>query len=213
FSWSSFTFLKQAPKSEAVVMIVTVAVILYTSNLAIGVVIGVILSTFIFVANISRLHIEIIDGIYKVKGPLFFASTSMFIKKLEIASESKVIIDFEDSQIWDESAVGAMLKVKDKLKKNGQSVHFTGLNTSSQHLYNKVTYRGGSSMRIAVAIDGSDYAFRAAEHAVTLAKHFPTSEIIIIFVKDYSKAKDEYLTAQSVESMDLKREQKIQPII
>src|SRR5699024_2269008 len=73
FSWSSFTFLKQAPKSEAVVMIVTVAVILYTSNLAIGVVIGVILSTFIFVANISRLHIEIIDGIYKVKGPLFFA--------------------------------------------------------------------------------------------------------------------------------------------
>ena len=139
FSWSSFTFLKQAPKSEAVVMIVTVAVILYTSNLAIGVVIGVILSTFIFVANISRLHIEIIDGIYKVKGPLFFASTSTFIKKLEIASESKVIIDFEDSQIWDESAVGAMLKVKDKLKKNGQSVHFTGLNTSSQHLYNKFT--------------------------------------------------------------------------
>lgn len=68
-------------------------------------------------------------------------------------------------------------------------------------------------MKIAVAIDGSDYAFRAAEYAVTLAKHFPTSEIIIIFVKDYSKAKDEYLTAQSVESMDLKREQKIQPII
>src|SRR5699024_3854386 len=68
-------------------------------------------------------------------------------------------------------------------------------------------------MKIAVAIDGSDYAFRAAEHAVTLAKNFPTSEIMISFVKDYSKAKDEYLTAQSVESMELKREQKIQPII
>src|SRR5699024_3860482 len=111
FSWSSFTFLKQAPKSESVVMIVTVAVILYTSNLAIGVVIGVILSTFIFVANISRVHNELIDGRYKVKGPLFFAIKSYFIKKLEIASESEVLIDFEDSQIWDESAVGAMLKV------------------------------------------------------------------------------------------------------
>src|SRR5699024_8195387 len=139
FSRSTFTFLKKTPKSEAVVMTVTVTVILYTSNLAIGDVIAGIGSTCIFVANISRLHVEIIDSIYKVKGSLFFASTSTFIKKLEIASESKVIIDFEDSQIWDESAVGAMLKVKDKLKKNGQSVHFTGLNTSSQHLYNKFT--------------------------------------------------------------------------
>src|SRR5699024_12128070 len=77
----------------------------------------------------------------------------------------------------------------------------------------KYTIRGGFSMKIAVAIDGSDYAFRAAEHAVTLAKHFPTSEIIIIFVKDYSKEKDEYLTAHSVESKYLKREQKIQPIM
>src|SRR5699024_6313106 len=68
-------------------------------------------------------------------------------------------------------------------------------------------------MKIAVAINDSDYACRAAEQADTLDKHFPTSEIIIIFEKDYSKAKDEYLTAQSVESMDLKREQKIQPVI
>lgn len=68
-------------------------------------------------------------------------------------------------------------------------------------------------MKIAVAVDGSDYAFRAAEHAITLAKHFPTSEVEIIFVKDYNKAKDEYLTAQSVESLELKRENKIQPII
>lgn len=68
-------------------------------------------------------------------------------------------------------------------------------------------------MNIAVAIDGSNYAFRAAEYAMTLAKHFPTSHITIIFVKDYSKAKDEHLTTQSVESLDLKREQKIQPII
>lgn len=139
FSWSSFSFLKQAPKSESFVMIVTVAVILYTSNLAMGVVVGVILSTFIFVANISRVHIEMQDGIYKVKGPLFFASTSAFIKKLENVPEDKVIIDFEDSQIWDESAVGAMLKVKHKLEENGKIVHFTGLNSSSQRLFEQFT--------------------------------------------------------------------------
>lgn len=139
FSWGSFAFLKQAPKSESLVMIVTVAIILYTSNLAIGVVVGVILSTFIFVANISLLHIELVDGVYKVKGPLFFASTSTFINVLEIASENRVVIDFEDSQIWDESAVGAMLKVKQKLEENGKTVEFTGLNTSSQRLYEQFT--------------------------------------------------------------------------
>lgn len=135
FSWGSFAFLKQAPKSESLVMIATVAVILYTSNLAIGVIVGVILSTLIFVAKISRVTVLVEDGIYKVKGPLFFASTSTFIKAFEDITQEHVIIDFEDSQIWDESAVGAMIKVKQKLKKSGKTVQFQGLNSSSRRLY------------------------------------------------------------------------------
>lgn len=135
FSWGSFTFLKQAPKSESLVMIVTVAVILYTSNLAIGVIVGVILSTLIFVAKISRVTVLVEDGIYKVKGPLFFASTSTFIKTFENMTKDHIIIDFEDSQIWDESAVGAMIKVKQKLEQNGKTVQFQGLNSSSRRLY------------------------------------------------------------------------------
>ena len=135
FSWGSFAFLKQAPKSESLVMIATVAVILYTSNLAIGVIVGVILSTLIFVANISRVTVLVEDGIYKVKGPLFFASTSTFIKAFEDITQEHVIIDFEDSQIWDESAVGAMIKVKQKLEKSGKTIQFQGLNSSSRRLY------------------------------------------------------------------------------
>ena len=54
FNWGSFKFLKQAPKSESLVMLVTVAIILYTHNLAIGVVVGVILSALFFVAKVSR---------------------------------------------------------------------------------------------------------------------------------------------------------------
>lgn len=139
FNWGSFTFLKQAPKSESIVMIVTVAVILYTSNLAIGVVVGVILSTLIFVANISRVHIELVDGIYKVKGPLFFASTSAFVKAFDEVTASRVVIDFEDSQVWDESAVGAMLKVREKLESKDIAVVFQGLNSSSKQLFEQFT--------------------------------------------------------------------------
>lgn len=135
FNWGSFKFLKQAPKSESLVMLATVAIILYTSNLAIGVVVGVILSALLFVAKISRVTVTEDKGVYKVKGPLFFASTTKFIKSFDAVSENKISINFEDSQLWDESAVGAVLKVKQQLEEKGITVEISGLNSSSEQLY------------------------------------------------------------------------------
>lgn len=68
-------------------------------------------------------------------------------------------------------------------------------------------------MRIAVAIDGSKNAFRAAEHAIMLAKHLPDVQLEVIFVVDYNKTKDEYLLSQSVEGIELKRKKKVNPIL
>lgn len=137
FNWGSFKFLKQAPKTESFVMIITVAIILYTSNLAIGVIVGVIISTLLFVAKISRVSVTIVDGVYNIKGPLFFASTTKFIQMFDQVPEKYIIIDFEDSQIWDESAVGSIIKVQQKLEQQGKSVQLRGLNTSSKRLLNK----------------------------------------------------------------------------
>ena len=68
-------------------------------------------------------------------------------------------------------------------------------------------------MKIAVAIDGSENALRAAKHAITLCKCLPDAHLEIIYVSDYNKAKDERLLAQSPESLTLKREQKVLPIL
>lgn len=68
-------------------------------------------------------------------------------------------------------------------------------------------------MKIAVAVDGSENALRAAKHAVMLAQYLPGANLEIIYVQDYSKAKDERLLSQSPESLSLKREQKVQPIL
>lgn len=138
FNWGSFKFLKQAPKSESIVMLVTVAIILFTSNLAIGVVFGVILSSLFFIAKISRVTVTYEQRYYKVNGPLFFASTTKFIQSFEDANDDEVTIDFENSQVWDESAVGAILKVQQKLEQRGTTVHLVGLNSSSKHLYEKL---------------------------------------------------------------------------
>lgn len=68
-------------------------------------------------------------------------------------------------------------------------------------------------MKIAVAIDGSDNAVRAAEHAIFLATYLPDAQLEVIYVADYSKAKDDMLTSQSPEGLALKREQKVHPIL
>jgi len=68
-------------------------------------------------------------------------------------------------------------------------------------------------MKIAVAIDGSENALRAAKHAISLAQYLPEAHLEVIYVSDFNKAKDERLLTQSPESLTLKREQKVHPIL
>lgn len=68
-------------------------------------------------------------------------------------------------------------------------------------------------MRIAVAIDGSDNALRAAQHAIYLAEYLPEATLEVIYVADFSKAKDDRLLTQSPESLALAREQKVTPAL
>lgn len=137
FNWGSFRFLKQASVSESFVMLMTVCIILYTHNLAIGVVAGVILSALVFVGKISKLSFEKQGEIIYVKGPLFFASTAKFIQEIELYEGRQLTIDFSDSHIWDESAVGAVLAIKQKLEQQDVTVVFQGLSHSSEELLNK----------------------------------------------------------------------------
>lgn len=68
-------------------------------------------------------------------------------------------------------------------------------------------------MKIAVAIDGSENALRAAEHAIMLVKYLPAAELEVIYVVDLNKAKDDYLLSQSQDSVPLNRERKINPVL
>ncbi|PIC83250.1 universal stress protein [Sporosarcina sp. P1] len=68
-------------------------------------------------------------------------------------------------------------------------------------------------MKIAVAIDGSENAMRAAKHAIMLAEYLPQVTLEIIYVEDLSEAKIDRQLSQNPESLALKREQKMQPIL
>lgn len=138
FDWGSFKYLVKAPRTDALVMLATVVIVVWTHDLSKGVIAGVLLSAVFFVANISKVKIEQINHRFIVDGPLFFASTEHFINAFDEVNLPEIEIDFSNSHLWDESAVGSVLKVVGKLEDRGIRVNITGLNASSQKLYDQL---------------------------------------------------------------------------
>jgi len=141
FDWSSFKYVVTAPKQDAFVMLLTIAVVMYTDNLAIGVVTGVLMAAIFFTAKISKIDIVASGSTYKVKGQLFFASTESFVKYFKAVDEAsgEVTIDFSEAIIWDDSAIGALMKVKGHFEKQGVTVHFVQINESGRTLIKQMT--------------------------------------------------------------------------
>src|SRR5690606_32371853 len=54
FSWSSITNLKEHPLSTNIVMVMTVIVVVFTHNLAFGVLAGVLLASLFFANKVSH---------------------------------------------------------------------------------------------------------------------------------------------------------------
>ncbi|MBD3107740.1 SulP family inorganic anion transporter [Bacillus sp. AGMB 02131] len=144
FDWSTFSYMKKAPISETFVMLLTVSIVVVTHNLAIGVISGVIISSLFFVAKVSKIiveqHSENGAEVYTVRGPLFFASVEGFLSSFDFSKkEEDIIIDFSQTTIWDDSAVGAIDKVVMKLTENKNKVTVTGLNKSSKRIVDQLT--------------------------------------------------------------------------
>ena len=74
---------------------------------------------------------------YIVEGPLFFASTKQFIATIESAKDAEVIVDLTSSHLWDESSVGAIVRVVQKLEERNQKVTIVGMNPASTKLYER----------------------------------------------------------------------------
>ncbi|WP_188733442.1 SulP family inorganic anion transporter [Oceanobacillus neutriphilus] len=140
FDWSSFKYLMKAPRTDALVMLATVVIVVYTHDLSKGVLAGVLLSAIFFVIKISTVKISNKGNRYSIHGQLFFASIDGFVnyfKKADIQSE-KIQIDFSGSRIWDDSGVGAVLKVVELLKTKGIQVELIELDTSSKKIMDKL---------------------------------------------------------------------------
>lgn len=145
FNWRSVKISKLAktPKSDTLVMLSTVSVVLLTHNLAYGVIVGIMLSAIFFVVKMSEIDVRKFEGSdgtrYEVRGELFFASTTKFINGFNYDIDVKAIdIDLSGVKLRDESAVEAVDKVVIKYHKNGVKVNLTGLSESCKALIDRI---------------------------------------------------------------------------
>jgi SulP family sulfate permease len=149
FDWNSLRTLHLVPKSDALVMIVTVLAVVFTHNLAIGVFTGILMSAIFFVSKISKIQVEKeLEGnrrIYRVKGELFFASVSELLPQFDYKEQvTSVELNFSQSHLWDDSAVAAVDKVVSKFEENKIVVDVTGLNEDSTELVSRLGNKLGS---------------------------------------------------------------------
>jgi len=146
FRWSSFTNMRQVPRSEVVVMLTTMFVIIFTRNFALGVGIGIVMSTVFFSRKVAKLvfvdKVLIEEGarcIYNISGQIFFVSRDEFAASFDFSEPvESVTINLKNAHLWDQGAVEVLDKTVQKFRRQGVEVEVVGLNEASSTLLNRL---------------------------------------------------------------------------
>ncbi|MEU8135829.1 SulP family inorganic anion transporter [Streptodolium elevatio] len=149
FDWHSVApkTLRRMPAGEITVMVVTVAFVVATHNLAIGVVVGSVTAMVIFAKRVAHQAdvTAVVDpdgkqAVYAVTGELFFASSNDLVHRFDYANDpDHVVIDLTDAHIWDASSVAALDAVEAKYAARGKKVTITGLNEPSAKFHGNLS--------------------------------------------------------------------------
>nr|WP_235939603.1 SulP family inorganic anion transporter [Occultella kanbiaonis] len=155
FDWHSIrpSTLRRLPKSEVAVMAATVVVTVATSNLAYGVLVGVLIAMVLFArrvahfTSVTRLDASDADGerVYAVEGELFFASSNDLVYQFDYAGDpSRVVIDMTKAHIWDASTVATLDAITTRYQAKGKQVRIVGLNPDSAARHDRLSGNLGS---------------------------------------------------------------------
>ncbi|MGW5336278.1 SulP family inorganic anion transporter [Streptomyces bauhiniae] len=149
FDWHSVAprTLRRMPAGEIAVMVLTVAVVVATQNLAIGVVVGSLVALTVFARRVARsaevTPVRDPDGstvVYRVTGNLFFASADDLAHRFAYATDpGRVVIDLSAAHVWDASSVAALDTVEARYAEHGATVQITGLDERSARLHSTLT--------------------------------------------------------------------------
>ncbi len=139
FSWRSIRDIRDHPWQSSVVMAATVVIVVWTHNLAAGVVTGVLLSGLFFAGKVrqmftvdSALSADGTTRTYRVTGQVFFASSDLLVEAFDFREVlDTVVIDVSAGHFWDITGVGTLDRVVQKFRREGTRVEIVGLNAAS----------------------------------------------------------------------------------
>ncbi len=145
FSWASVKGLKTLPLSTNIVMVATTGIVVFTHNLALGVLVGVLLASLFFANKISHFMYcqksydeTSSTRIYKFVGQIFFNSADRFSDEFDYKETVKnVIIDVSQAHFWDITAVYALDKAVIKLRNLGKEVQVIGQNEATRTIIDR----------------------------------------------------------------------------
>ena len=128
FDWGSLRRLHIMPRLSAVVMLITVAVTIFTHNLSLGVLCGVLTSAVFFTATLAHSAQLRRDGdVYSLSGPLFFASApDLFAAIRESDHTAPVTLDLTAARLWDITATEALSALKARFDAAGLALIIRG---------------------------------------------------------------------------------------
>jgi len=151
FDWHSLRTLRAMPLSETAVMVSTVAVVVATSNLAIGVAVGVVVACVLFARRVAHL-VEVTTStdergrrVYAVRGAMFFASSNDLVDQFAYADDpAEVVLDLSAAQVWDASTVATLDAITHKYALRGKTVEIVGLDEPSLARFQRHTGQLGA---------------------------------------------------------------------
>lgn len=136
FDWHSVAprTLKVLPRSETLVMAITVCATVATGNLAIGVALGVLAAMVAFARRVAHFtSVSVVEpGMYRVSGDLFFVSSNDLVHQFDYAGDpADVVVDLSGTAVWDASSVATLDAIQVKYASRGKAVRFIGLDDAS----------------------------------------------------------------------------------
>ena len=141
FNWDSVKNFSKHPKQSNLVMITVVIVVLATHNLALGVLVGVLLSALFLINKLEsevKVQSQLLNDAtreYTIYGQIFFSSSDKFFQFFEFnESLDKVVINLTHAHIWDITSVKMLNYIQSKFQQNGIQVVILGMNEASSTL-------------------------------------------------------------------------------
>jgi SulP family sulfate permease len=143
FQWGSIKQFRKHPASFNTVMLAVVIIVLATHNLALGVLVGVLLSALFIINKLEsevKVQSERTGNIrtYSIYGQIFFSSSEKFFQFFNFKEDlHKVIIDLTHAHIWDMTSVNMLNTVVQKFKDQHIDVEIIGVNEASSTLIDR----------------------------------------------------------------------------